>query len=322
MAPVTSPAKVLVTDSIHEEALADLKAHYDVTSEGLSPEDLLARIEGFDALIVRSRTKVTRQVLEAGTRLRVVGRAGVGVDNIDLATATERGVLVVNAPAGSTQSVAELTVGLMLALARRIPAADRSVKAGRWEKGALRGVELAGKVLGLVGSGRIGGTVAGICQALGMSVIAYDPYLPPEAARERGIRLTDLEEVLQSGDVVSIHAALTEETRHMIGEPELALMKRTAYLVNCARGAIVDEAALAESLRRGVIAGAGLDVYEAEPPAGSPLLALDNVVLTPHVAASTADAQRKAGLLTAEQVRKALEGERPEFLVNPEALSA
>ncbi len=321
MTPATSHSRILVADRIHEEALAALEARHDVTAEEPSPEELLALIEAYDALIVRSRTKVTRAVLKAGTRLRVVGRAGVGVDNIDVAAATERGILVVNAPAGSTQSVAELTVGLMLALARRIPAADRSVKAGRWEKGRFRGVELAEKVLGLVGSGRIGGTVAGICQVLGMSVIAYDPYLPEEAAREQGIRLTGLEEVLQTSDVVSIHAALTEETRRMIGERELALMKRTAYLVNCARGAIVDEAALAEALRRGAIAGAGIDVYEAEPPVGSPLLELDNVVLTPHVAASTADAQRKAGLQTAEQVLKALDRERPEFLVNPQALS-
>lgn len=318
---MTPAPKVLVADRIHEDALAALQARYEVTAGEPSAEDLLAQVGGYDALVVRSRTKVTREILEAGHRLRVVGRAGVGVDNIDTAAATARGVLVVNAPAGSTQSVAELTVGLMLALARRIPAADRSMKAGGWEKGAFRGTEMAGKVLGLVGSGRIGGAVAGICQAMGMSVVAHDPYLPEEAARERGVRLTTLEEVLQTSDVVSIHAALTEETRHMIGERELALMKRTAYLVNCARGPIVDEAALVEALQRGAIAGAGLDVFEVEPPVGSPLVKLDNVVLTPHVAASTVDAQRKTGLLIVEQLQKVLEGGRPDFLVNPEALS-
>ncbi len=312
---------MLVADKLHGEAMAALEERYDVTAKEVSPAELLALIEAYEALIVRSRTKVTGAVIQRGKRLRVVARAGVGIENIDVKVATERGIMVVKAPAGSSQSVAEHAVGLMLCLARRIPEADRSMKEGRWEKAALRGTELAGKVLGLIGSGRIGSEVAGICQAMGMSVIAFDPYLPKERAESRGIRLTTLEEVLQMSDFVSVHAALTEETQHMISHPQLSMMKRTAYLINCARGRIVDEEALTMSLQEGMIAGAGLDVYEREPPSGSPLLELDNVVLTPHIAASTREAQRRIGLLIVEQLIKALEGEQPEFLVNREALS-
>lgn len=312
--------RVLVTDGLDDQALEALRASLEVTVREVSAEELLGIVEAFDALIVRSRTKVTRDVVERGSRLKVIARAGVGVDNIDLETATEHGIMVVNAPAASTESVAELTVGLMLSLARKIPQADRSVKMGRWEKSELRGEELSGKVLGLVGSGRIGQRVAEICQTLGMTVIAYDPYLPEKAADEKGIALTDLDAVLQESDFLSIHAALTEETRHMISHRQLAMMKRTAYLLNCARGAIIDEKALAKALREGTIAGAGLDVYEREPPKGSPLLDLGNVILTPHIAASTRQAQWKAGSMVAEQVLQALRGERPAFLVNREVL--
>ncbi|MFQ5553124.1 MAG: hydroxyacid dehydrogenase [Thermoplasmata archaeon] len=313
--------KVLVTDPLHEEALQVLQRQFVVTAQEVPPEELLNLIGRFDALIVRSRTKVTRDVLVRGEGLRVVGRAGVGVDNIDVEAATERGIFVVNAPAGSSQSVAELTVGLMLSLARRIPEADRTTKAGGWEKARLRGGELAGKVLGLVGSGRIGGLVGQICQELGMETLAYDPYVEPVAAQERGIWLTSLEQLLERADFVSVHAALTEETHHMLSRPQMALMKPTAYLINVARGPIVDEGALVEALEAGQIAGAALDVFEREPPTGSPLLAMENVVLTPHLGAATEEAQRRTGLLAVEQVTKALEGEVPEFLVNPEVLS-
>ncbi len=313
--------KVLVADQLDSEALEALRQRFDVTAKDVSPDELLEMIEGYDALIVRSRTKVTREVLRQGTRLRVVARAGVGVDNIDVEAATKAGIMVVNAPTGSTQSVAELTVGLMLSLARRIPEADRSMKSGQWEKARLKGLELSGKVLGLIGSGRIGSEVAAICQTLGMTVIAFDPYLPQEVAESRGIVLTSLDEVLQMGDFVSIHAALTEETRHMVSHNQLAMMKRTAYLLNCARGPIVDEDALVRALQEGLIAGAGLDVYEREPPTGSLLLGLDNVVLTPHIAASTRDAQRRTGLVAVDQLFKALDGLKPEYLVNREGLS-
>lgn len=322
MSASCTPLKALVADRLHPAALDALRTRFDVTAREVTPEELLEAIGECEVLVVRSRTRVTREVLEVGRRLRVVARAGVGVDNIDVAAATERGVLVVNAPAGSTRSVAELTVAHMLALARRLPQADRSVREGRWEKKRIQGVELWGKVLGLVGSGRIGSQVAQIAQTLGMEVIAYDPYLPEGAAREHGIRLTSLDEVLRSSDVVSVHAALTAETHHMLDYEAFRRMKRTALLVNCARGAIVDEDGLARALRDGLIAGAGLDVFEREPPEGSPLLAMDNVVLTPHIAASTDDAQRQTGLLVVEQIVKAVIGERPDFLVNPEVLGA
>ncbi len=313
--------KVLVADKLDVEALKALKDRFEVASEEVSPERLLEVIGDYDALVVRSRTKVTKEVLSRAGRLKVISRAGVGVDNIDIVAATEKGIMVVNAPAGSTQSVAELSVALMLSLARNIPRADRSMKEGTWEKSQLKGIELSGKTLGLVGSGRIGGRVAEICKAIGISVISYDPYLPEELATEKGIRLTSLEEVLRESDFVSVHAALTDETRHMIDAAALRKMKRTAYLVNCARGPIVHEESLVEALEQGLIAGAGLDVYNVEPPLGSPLLRMENAVLTPHIGASTREGQRRTGLLAAEQLIKALEGEEPEFLVNREVLS-
>ncbi|MFQ5907935.1 MAG: hydroxyacid dehydrogenase [Thermoplasmata archaeon] len=317
----SQPAKVLVTDLLHEEALQSLRRHYDVTAKEAQPGELPGLIGDFEALIVRSRTKVTREVLAQAASLRVVGRAGTGVDNIDVEAATELGIPVVNAPGGSAQSVAELAVGLMLSLARRIPEADRTTKAGQWEKARLRGGELAGKVLGLIGSGRIGSLVAQICQDLGMETVAFDPYLEPLAAQERGIWLASLEQVLQRADFVSVHATLTDETHYMLSSAEFARMKPTAYLINAARGPIVEEPALVEALRSGQIAGAGLDVFEREPPADSPLLAMENVVLTPHIGAATEEAQRRTGLLVVEQVTKVLAGDMPDFVVNPEALS-
>jgi D-3-phosphoglycerate dehydrogenase len=225
----------------------------------------------------------------------------------------------VNAPTGSTISVAELALGHMLSLARQIPEADRSMKEGKWEKKRFEGRELHGKLLGLVGSGRIGAEVARRAQAFGMEVAAFDPYLPPPAAKERGIRLVDsLAALLMQADFLSIHAALTPETKRMIGAKEIALMKRTAYLVNCARGEIVQEAALADALKSGTISGAALDVFEKEPPTGSPILAAPNTVFTPHLGASTHEAQARAGGIIADQVLKVLRGEKPDFAVDPD----
>ena len=310
--------KVLVTDGLEAEALARLRKHHEVRLLGTSPSQLLNMIDGYDALIVRSRTKVTSEVIANGTRLMVIARAGVGVDNVDVAAATKRRIPVVNAPAASTISVAELTIGHMLALARRLPQADRSVKAGKWEKKAFEGVELHGKTLGLVGSGRIGAEVAQRAAAFGMRVIAYDPYLPPNVASERGIELTTLEALVLESVFVSIHAALTDETRHMIGAKQLALMKKSTYLVNCARGEVVDEEALAMAIRSGEIAGAAIDVFEKEPPVGSPLLAVEHTSFTPHVGASTKEAQARVGETVVDDVLKVLAGHRPEFVVNPE----
>ncbi|TLZ61666.1 MAG: phosphoglycerate dehydrogenase [Methanobacteriota archaeon] len=314
--------RILVTDGLEAEAIAKLRAGHHVDLVEADPKQLLEIIPNYDALIVRSRTKVSADVIAKGAKLKVIGRAGIGVDNIDVRAATGRRVPVVNAPTGSTISVAELAIGHMLSLARQIPEADRSMKEGKWEKKRFEGRELQGKILGLVGSGRIGAEVAKRAHAFGMEVIAFDPYLPPTAAKERGIQLVDsLPALLMQADYVSVHAALTAETQGMIGAKELALMKRTAYLVNCARGEIVQEAALAEALTMGTIAGAALDVFEKEPPTGSPILSAPNTVLTPHLGASTHEAQARAGGIIAEQVLKVLRGEKPDFAVNPEVYS-
>ncbi|HKW43098.1 MAG TPA: hydroxyacid dehydrogenase [Thermoplasmata archaeon] len=310
--------KILVTDGLESDALAALQKTHDVHVEELDAKRLLDAIASYHALIVRSRTKVTKEVLDRAKNLRVVGRAGVGVDNIDVAAATARKIAVVNAPTASTISVAELAIGHMISLFRHLPEANRSVKDGRWDKKKFEGRELHGKTLGLLGSGRIGAEVAKRAQAFGMDVIAYDPYLAPQLANSIGVRLVDRQTLFRQTDVLSIHAALTAETRGLVGPGELALMKSTAVLVNCARGEIVQEAALAEALHRGTISGAAIDVFAREPPSGSPLLGAPNVVFSPHLGASTQEAQARAGAVIADQVNKALDGERPEFLVNPE----
>jgi D-3-phosphoglycerate dehydrogenase len=312
--------RILITDGLESEAIATLRKTHSVDLIEADPKKLLEIIPDYEAIIVRSRTKVTADVLAKGARLKVVGRAGIGVDNIDVKAATAKRIPVVNAPTASTVSVAELAIGHMLSLARHLPEADKTMKEGKWEKKRFEGIELSGKVLGLLGSGRIGAEVAARAHAFGMDVIAYDPYLPPEAAKARGIRLVpDLATLLKGADFLSVHAALTPETKGMIGEKELATMKRTAYVVNCARGPIIKEAALAAALKAGTIAGAALDVYENEPPTGSPVLSAPNVVFTPHLGASTFEAQSKAGAIIADQVMKALKGDKPDFVVNPEA---
>ena len=310
--------KVLVTDGLETEALARLRKKHEVDVLEPSPSQLLDIIGGYEAVIVRGRTKVTSDVVAKGGRLQVIARAGVGVDNIDVAAATKRRIPVVNTPAASTISVAELALAHMLSLARHLPQADRSVRAGKWEKKQFEGTELLGKTLGLVGSGRIGAEVVKRAKAFGMRAIAYDPYLPPNVAVERGIELTTLEAVLLDADFLSVHAALTDETRHMIGAKQLALLKKSAYVVNCARGEIIDEAALAAVIKNGEIAGAALDVFEKEPPTGSPILAVENASLTPHLGASTKEAQVRVGETVAEDVVRVLAGQRPEFCVNPD----
>ncbi len=311
--------KIWVCDGVAKEAVELLKSNgYDVVEGEPTKEDLLAHLKEYDGIIVRSRTKLPAEVLETAPNLRVIGRAGIGVDNIDVKKATEMGIPVVNAPTGSTVSVAELTMGMMLSLARHIPRADRTMKEGKWEKKRLKGVELYEKTLGLIGVGRIAREVAKRARAFGMTVIGYDPYVPENVAREAGVELVSLEKVLTDSDFVSIHTALTPETRGLIGEEELKKMKNTAYLINCARGGIADENALYRALKEGWIKGAALDVYEKEPPEGSPLLGLDNVILTPHIGASTVEGQRRAGVIVAEQVIKVLKGEKPDFLVNRE----
>ncbi len=309
--------KILITDGLEAEAIASLKKAHQVDVAELDAKGLLDRIAAYQALIVRGRTKVTKEVLAKGTSLKVVGRAGVGVDNIDVAEATNRKIVVVNAPTASTVSVAELALGHMISWCRFLPQADRSIKEGKWEKKSFEGHEIYGKTLGLIGSGRIGAEVAKRAQAFGMTVMAFDPYLPAEVARKINVALVDKEKVLRESDFISIHAALTPETKGLIGAKDLAMMKKTAVLVNCARGEIVQEDALADALKNGTIAGAAVDVFEKEPPAGSSLLAAPHVVFTPHLGASTHEAQSRAGAIIAEQVMKALDGRKPDFLVNP-----
>lgn len=270
-------------------------------------EELIRALRGASGLIVRSRTAVDAELLGAAERLEVIGRAGVGVDNIDVEAATRRGVAVLNAPAANTYSTAELAFGLLLAAARRIPEADRSARAGEWKRKALRGIQLHGKVLGVIGAGRIGSEVARRGRVFGMRVIAHDPYLSQERANDLGLERVPLEQLLAEADAVTLHVPLTEATRGMMGEAEIARMKPGAILVNAARGGLVDEEALAEALRGGRLAAAGLDVFEEEPlPADSPLRDLANVVLTPHVGASTAEAQREVSRQIAVAVRDAL----------------
>jgi D-3-phosphoglycerate dehydrogenase len=314
---IATAMKVLVTDGLDPAALATLGKAHEVDVRDIDAKGLLAAIPSFHGIIVRSRTKVTKEVLAHATQLKVVGRSGVGVDNIDVEEATARKIVVVNAPTASTVSVAELAIGHMISLLRHLPEADLSVRSAKWEKARFEGRELFGKTLGLLGSGRIGVEVAKRAQAFGMRVIAYDPYLAPRVAEDLGIRLVEKDPLFRDADVLSIHAALTSETRGLVGAPQLAKMKRTTILVNCARGEIVDEGALSEALRAGTIAGAAVDVFATEPPVGSPLLTAPNVVFTPHLGASTAEAQARAGAIVAEQVIQVLAGRRPEFVVNP-----
>jgi len=310
--------KILVADKISDEAIKMLKEKHEVVFSELDPEGLLNEIGKYDALVVRSRTKVTKEVINKGKNLKVIGRAGVGVDNIDVPEATKRKIPVVNAPGGATVSVAELTFAHMLSLARNLSKSDKTMKNGEWEKKTLKGTELCDKTLGLIGSGRIGTEVGKMAIAFGMKVIVYDPYLSKETAEEQGFELADLDSLLKNSDFISIHTPLTDETKKMIDEKEFKKMKNTAFIVNCARGGIIDENALYNSLKEGKIRGAALDVYENEPPKNSPLLTLDNIVFTPHIGASTKEAQIRAGTITAEQVLKILNNEKPDFCVNKE----
>ncbi|MCK4455048.1 MAG: hypothetical protein KAU99_01730 [Thermoplasmata archaeon] len=310
--------KILVNDPIAEVAIDLLKAKHEVDVMEYGAIELLSNIGRYDAIVVRSRTKVTEDVIQKGENLKVIGRAGVGVDNIDVEAATARRIPVVFSPRGSTVSVAELAIGHMISLARNLVFSDRSIRAGKWEKKKYRGTELQDKVLGLVGAGRIGAEVAKRAKAFGMSVLAFDPYLSDEIADKIGVELVELPRLLKEADFVSVHAILTPETRGLIGKEELDAMKETVYLVNCARGGIVDEAALVNALEEGRIAGAALDVFENEPPGDGPLLRLENIHLTPHLGASTTEAQVRAGSIVAEQVLKVLGGEQPNQIVNRE----
>jgi D-3-phosphoglycerate dehydrogenase len=309
--------RILVTEQIADEGLAALTAaaQVDVRTD-LDKAKLLEVLPEYDALVVRSGTKVTAEVLAAGTKLRVVGRAGTGVDNIDVDAATRRGIVVVNAPASNSVAVAELTIGLILSLARQIPQAHGSLQGGKWERNKYMGSEVRGKTLGLVGLGRIGAEVARRARGLEMNVLAYDPVVSTDRAAQLGVMLASLDEVLAHGDYISLHVPLIDATRNLINAARLAQMKPTAYLINAARGGTVDEAALAEALERRALAGAALDVYSKEPPTDSPLLGHPRVITLPHLGASTVEAQTLTGVDVAEGVIDALKGSTPRYAVN------
>ncbi len=316
--------RVLVTEKIAEGGLDRLRdAGHEVDVQlDLTPEQLLEVVPGAHALIIRSATTVTREVLEAGRDLVVVGRAGIGLDNVDVAAATERGVMVVNAPQSNTLSAAEHTMALLLSQARNVPQAHAALKAGRWERSKWEGVELSDKVLGIIGLGRIGKLVAQRAMAFGMKLIAYDPFVSPERARQINVELVSIEELVERADFITLHLARTPETVGLVGAELLARAKPSLRIVNVARGGIVDESALADAIREGRIAGAALDVFATEPTTESPLFELDSVVVTPHLGASTAEAQDKAGDTIAEMVGLALAGDFVPFAVNVSAAEA
>ena len=301
--------RVLVADALQAVGVDALRKHgLEVDVAGtLDERALIARIGECEGLIVRSATKVTRAAIAAATRLEVVGRAGAGVDTIDVDAATERGIIVMNTPGGNTTAVVEHTMGLLLALARHLPLADATLKAGRWEKNRLQGVELLGKALGILGLGRIGSEVARRALAFRMHVLGYDPYLTREAAERLGVESVELDDLLARSDFITIHTPLTGDTRHLLGEAELARTKPGVRLINCARGGIIDEAALTRALASGHVGGAALDVFEQEPPpADHPLLHFEQVVVTPHLGAATDEAQAAVALAIADQVADVL----------------
>lgn len=322
--------KVLVMDGVSEEGLVPLRREEDievVIGQKMTEDDLVQVIPEYDALIVRSATKVTRRVVEAAQNLKVIGRAGVGVDNIDLEAATTRGILVVNAPDGNTIAATEHTIAMMLALARNIPQAVARLKEGVWDKKAFIGVELRDKTLGIIGLGRIGSAVAKRAQALEMNVIAYDPFINEEKAASLAVELVALEDVYRRSDFITVHLPKTKESYHMIGDEAFALMKDGVRIINCARGGIIDEEALYRALVSGKVAGAALDVFEKEPNTESPLLSLPNFIATPHLGASTREAQLNVAVDVSGEIVAALRGKLVKNTVNipsisPQVLSA
>ncbi len=310
--------RVLIPEKLADPGIELLKRDFDVdVLLDLSAEDLLEKIGEYDGLIIRSATQVTARVIEKADNLKAIGRAGIGVDNIDIEAATKRGIIVANAPESNTVAAAEHTLGLMLAAARRIPAADASLKGGEWKRSAFKGVEVREKTLGLIGLGHVGAIVARGAIGMGMKVLAYDPYVSEDRMRSMNVgRAETTDEVFENADFVSLHVPRTPQTIGLVNEESLGKMKPTAYLINVARGGIVDETDLYEALKGGVIGGAALDVFAEEPTTESPIFSLPNVVVTPHLGASTAEAQDRAGITAAEQVAAALKGKVPMHAIN------
>jgi D-3-phosphoglycerate dehydrogenase / 2-oxoglutarate reductase len=316
--------RILVCDPIADDGVEALRrsgADVDVRT-GLSPEELRKSVDGYDALVVRSETKVTKEIFAAAGKLQVVGRAGIGVDNIDLEAATEKGVVVVNAPTGNVISAAEHAIALMLSLSRHIPEANASLRAGKWERGRFQGIEVRGKTLGVIGLGQVGSEVARRGKGLEMRVLAHDPFVPEERARVLGVDVTSLDALIRESDFITVHTTLTEGTKRLIGEEELKSMKPSARVINTARGGIIDETALKRALDEGWIAGAAIDVFEKEPITEHPLFASDKVVVTPHLGASTAEAQERVAVDVAEQIIAVLNGEPARYAVNAPLIAA
>ena len=315
-------ARILISDPIAPEGVELLKAQAEVDVKGgLKPQELAEILGDYEALIVRSKTKVTPEIIRAGSRLQVIARAGIGVDNIDVDTATSQGIAVVNAPAGNTIAAAEHTLALILALARNLPQAHQALKDGQWKRSSFVGVEVRNKTLGIIGLGRVGSEVARRAQSFAMRLIAFDPFVSPDYARILGIELVPLAELLAQSDFVTIHTPLIENTVGLIGKEQLAMMKPSSRIINVARGELIDEDALLEALEAGKLAGAALDVFSQEPPGESPLVKHPKVVVTPHLGASTQEAQREVAIETAEQVMAVLRGEPARNTVNAPFLS-
>ena len=315
--------RVLMTEPIAAQGVQELRSYPAievVERYNLTADELRRAVASCAGLLVRSQTEVSRVVIEAGTELRVIGRAGAGVDNIDVAAATERGVLVMNTPGANAQAAAELTVGLLFAVARHVAAADASVKAGRWERSRFRGTQLLGKTLGIVGIGNVGRLVARSAAALGMHVVAHDPYVDPDLAVEHRVSLVALDAVLALSDFITVHTPLTSTSRGLIGAPEIARMKRGVYLLNCSRGGVIDEQALLAALDEGQVAGAALDVFTAEPPLGLAIARHPRVVATPHIGALSWEAQLNVAIMIANQIGRFLTTGEVGAAVNPAAV--
>lgn len=317
--------KVLITDPLSEFGIQQLLDAPDVEvvrQTNLSPSDLLTVIGDYDALLVRSQTQVTAEVFAAGKKLKAVGRAGVGVDNIDVNAATQAGIPVINAPDGNTISTAEHSFAMLMAVARNIPQAHKKLVDGTWDRKSFQGVELNNKVLGVIGMGRIGSEVAKRAKAFGMTVMGYDPFLTEERAQKMGVIHATVDEICRNADFITVHTPLTKETRHIISSREFSKMKDGVRLINCARGGIIDEKALYEALTTGKVAGAALDVYEEEPPVDNPLVGHPKVVTTPHLGASTIEAQENVAVDVSEEILKVLRGEPFKNAVNLPSIPA
>ncbi len=308
---------VLVSDPLAEEGIEILRGFCNVDEKaGLSEDELVEIIGKYDALIVRSGTEVTEREIDAAAKMKYIGRAGAGVDNIDTDAATRKGIIVANAPEGNTLAATEHTMAMMLALARMIPSANISLKKGEWKRSKFMGVEMNEKVLGIVGFGRIGREVAKRAQSFNMRIVAYDPFITPERGSQFGVEMVSVEELFRIADIITVHTPLIKETTHLINEKTIATMKDGVRIINCARGGIVDEDALADAVSSGKVAGAALDVFEEEPPINSPLLTIDNVIVTPHLGASTVEAQKNVAISIAHQCIDVLKGGAAKYVVN------